>query len=117
MPRRGTWSRVCRTEAKRLGGDLLHAEDPAYLEGRVHALGNVVRPRRGYLDSSALNRGHEHQRSMRRWNTRDGRPRCFGGAQRGSGTCNDSSSGIVQPWSVIPAAMAGVVLWPAWRLS
>src|SRR5262249_22185876 len=69
------------------------------------------------MDSSALNRGHEHQRSMRRWNTRDGRPRCFGGAQRGSGTCNDSSSGIVQPWSVIPAAMAGVVLWPAWRLS
>ena len=38
------------------------------------------------LDSSALNRGHEHQRSMRRWNARDGRPRRFGGAQRGSGT-------------------------------
>ena len=37
-------------------------------------------------DSSALNRGHEHQRSMRRWNARDGRPRRFGGAQRGSGT-------------------------------
>jgi hypothetical protein len=38
------------------------------------------------IDSSALNRGHEHQRAMRRWNARDGRPRCFGGAQRGSGT-------------------------------
>ena len=38
------------------------------------------------VDSSALNRGHEHQRAMRRWNARDGRPRCFGGAQRGSGT-------------------------------
>src|SRR6516164_9894088 len=34
-------------------------------------------------DSSALNRGHEPQRSMRRWNARDGRPRRFGGAQRG----------------------------------
>jgi hypothetical protein len=37
-------------------------------------------------DSSALNRGHEHQRSMRRCNARDGRSRCFDGAQRGSGT-------------------------------
>ena len=41
---------------------------------------------------------------------REGRPRCFGGTQRDGGTCSDSSSCIVQQWSVIPAAMAGVVL-------
>jgi len=35
---------------------------------------------------STVNRGHEHQRSIRRCNTREGRPRRFGGAQRGSGT-------------------------------
>ena len=35
---------------------------------------------------STLNRGHEHQRLIRRCNARDGRPRCFGGTQRGSGT-------------------------------
>ena len=29
---------------------------------------------------------HSMQCIMRRWNARDGRPRCFGGAQRGSGT-------------------------------
>jgi sugar lactone lactonase YvrE len=43
-------------------------------------------PATGECDSSALNRAHEHQRAMRRWNARVGRPRCFGGAQRGSGT-------------------------------
>src|SRR6516165_228234 len=36
--------------------------------------------------SSTLNRGHEHQRLIKRCNARDGRPRCFGGTQRGSGT-------------------------------
>ena len=36
--------------------------------------------------SSTLNRGHEHQRLIRRCNAREGRPRCFGGTQRGSGT-------------------------------
>jgi hypothetical protein len=46
----------------------------------------LILPKRHADDSSALNRGHEHQRAMRRWNARDGRPRCFGGAQRGSGT-------------------------------
>src|SRR5262249_4649322 len=35
---------------------------------------------------STLNRGHEHQRSIRRCSAREGRPRRFGGAQRGSGT-------------------------------
>ena len=61
--------------------------------------------------NSILNRGHEHQRLIRRCNAREGRPRCFGGTQRGSGTWNenDNSSWIVQQWSVIPAAMSGVV--------
>ena len=36
--------------------------------------------------SSTLNRGHEHQRLIRRCNAREGRPRCFGGTQRDSGT-------------------------------
>lgn len=36
--------------------------------------------------SSTLNRGHAHQRSMRRFNACEGRPRCFGGVQRGGGT-------------------------------
>ena len=36
--------------------------------------------------SSTLNRGHIHQRLIRRCNAREGRPRCFGGTQRGSGT-------------------------------
>src|SRR5215510_15092969 len=58
---------------------------------------------------STLNRGHEHQRAIRRCSAREGRPRRFGGAQRDSGTRNDSSSCIVQQWSVIPAAMAGVI--------
>ena len=58
---------------------------------------------------STLNRGHEHQRSIRRCRAREGRPRRFGGTQRDSGTRNDSSACIVQQWSVIPAAMAGVV--------
>ena len=35
---------------------------------------------------STVNRGHEHQRSIRRCSVREGRPRRFGGAQRGSGT-------------------------------
>ena len=38
------------------------------------------------LGSSTLNRGHEHQRLIRRCNAREGRPRCVGGTQRGSGT-------------------------------
>ena len=58
---------------------------------------------------STLNRGHEHQRSIRRSSAREGRPRRFGGTQRDSGTRNDSSSCIVQQWSVIPAAIAGVI--------
>jgi hypothetical protein len=36
--------------------------------------------------SSALNRGHEHHRSIRHFRVCEGRPRCFGGAQRVSGT-------------------------------
>jgi hypothetical protein len=38
----------------------------------------------------------------------DGRPRCFGGCQRGSGTLYINNSPTVQMWSVSPAAMAGV---------
>src|SRR4029453_12752956 len=53
-------------------------------------------------DSSALNRGHEHQRSMRRCHARDGRPRCFGGPPRGSATRNANSSRIAQPRPGIP---------------
>ena len=37
-------------------------------------------------DSSTLNRGHEHHRSLRRFNAREGRPRCLGGVQHGGGT-------------------------------
>jgi uncharacterized protein (DUF488 family) len=43
-------------------------------------LGN---PERG---GSTVNRGHEHQRSIRCCNARAGRPRRFGGTQRDSGT-------------------------------
>ena len=38
------------------------------------------------VGSSPFNRGHEHQRSTRRWSAREGRPRCLGGVQRGGGT-------------------------------
>ena len=75
--------------------------------------------------SSALNRGHEHHRSIRRCRICEGRPRRFGGVQRGGGTWNANSARTVQQWSVIPAAMAGVrlvaampVAWAArWRLA
>jgi hypothetical protein len=60
-------------------------------------------------DGSTVHRGHEHHRSIKRCSVCEGRPRRFGGAQRGSGTSHDSSSCSVQPWSVIPAAMAGVI--------
>jgi Restriction endonuclease fold toxin 3 len=60
--------------------------------------------------SSTPNRGHEHHRSIRRFRMCEGRPRRFGGVQRGGGTGNANSSLIVQQWSVIPAAMAGVRL-------
>ena len=40
----------------------------------------------GLSGSSALNRGHEHQRSTRRLSAREGRPRCLGRGQRGGGT-------------------------------
>src|SRR5215831_6765275 len=59
---------------------------------------------------STVKRGHAHHRSIRRCSAREGRPRCFGGAQRGGGTGNANSSRTVQQWSVIPAAMAGVRL-------
>src|SRR5215510_1872507 len=60
--------------------------------------------------SSALNCGHKHHRSIRRFRVCEGRPRLFGGVQRGGGTGNANSSRTVQQWSVIPAAMAGVRL-------
>src|SRR4029453_7731100 len=63
--------------------------------------------------SSALNRGHEHHRSIRRCRVCEGRPRRFGAVQRGGGTWNANSSRTVQQWTVIPAAMAGVRLVPA----
>src|SRR5262249_25399940 len=59
---------------------------------------------------STVNRGHEHHRSIRRCRICEGRPRRFGGVQRGGGTWNANSSRTVQQWSVIPAAMAGVLL-------
>ena len=37
-------------------------------------------------DSSALNRGHEHHRAIRRFRVCEGRPRRLGGVQRGGGT-------------------------------
>ena len=58
---------------------------------------------------STVNRGHAHHRSIRPCRVRAGRPRRLGGAQRDNGTCKDSSAWIVQPWSVIPAALAGGV--------
>ena len=36
--------------------------------------------------SSALNRGHEHHRAIRRFRVCEGRPRRLGGVQRGGGT-------------------------------
>lgn len=36
--------------------------------------------------SSAVNRGHEHHRSIRRFSSCVGRPRCLGGVQGGGGT-------------------------------
>ena len=39
-----------------------------------------------YTGSSALNRGHKHHRSIRRFRVCEGRPRLFGGVQRGGGT-------------------------------
>jgi site-specific recombinase XerD len=38
------------------------------------------------LGDSTVNRGHEHQRAIRRCSAREGRPRRFGGDQRASGT-------------------------------
>src|SRR5262249_44070262 len=65
----------------------------------------------GYIGgSSALNRGHEPHRAIRRCKICEGRPRRFGGVQRGGGTWNANSSRTDQQWSVIPAAMAGVRL-------
>jgi hypothetical protein len=70
------------------------------------------------VGSSALNRGYDaHHRAIKRCNAPEGRPRRLGGVQRGGGTGNDSSSRIVQQWSVISAAMAGVVFWTELRLS
>ena len=52
----------------------------------------ILRVKLKYLDSwnavgrSTVNRGHEHHRSIRRCSAREGRPRRFGGAQRGSRT-------------------------------
>jgi hypothetical protein len=62
---------------------------------------------------------------IRRLSACEGRPRRFGGVQRGGGTCNANISRTVQRWSVIPAAMVGVlwvatvpVAWAArWRLA
>jgi YdjC-like protein len=71
--------------------------------------GRPVLPPSCIRGGSTLNRGHEHQRSIRCCSAREGRPRRFGGTQRDSGTRNDNSSCIVQQWSVIPAAMAGVL--------
>src|SRR5438128_10156855 len=60
--------------------------------------------------SSALNRGHEHHRAIRRCRICEGRPRRFGGVQRGGGTWTATSSRTVQQWSVIQAALAGARL-------
>ena len=38
------------------------------------------------LGSSALDRGHEHHRAIRRFRVCEGRPRRLGGVQRGGGT-------------------------------
>ena len=65
---------VCQAMAKMLVHDAKHlVEEQEFI--RAHEPG-----------SSTLNRGHEHQRLIKRCNARDGRPRCFGGTQRGSGT-------------------------------
>jgi hypothetical protein len=53
-------------------------------------------PGGAWAGRSALNRGHEHHRSIRHFRACEGRPRRFGGAQRESGTRNDSSSRTVQ---------------------
>ena len=45
----------------------------------------IVPPARS-AGSSTLNRGHEHQRAIRRFRAREGRPRGVEGVQRGGGT-------------------------------
>jgi hypothetical protein len=66
--------------------------------------------------SSAANRGHAHHQATGRYRARAGRPRRFGGVQRGGGTCNARRSWTVRRCAVLPAAMAGVVIRP-WRPS
>jgi len=68
-------------------------------------------PLSNYHGGSTVNRGHAHHRLIRCCKAPEGRPRRFGGTQRDSSTENDNSSCSVQQWSVLPAAMAGIVLW------
>jgi hypothetical protein len=58
------------------------AQHFAYFRGYVWALAMLGTTR----GSSALNRGHEHQRATMRCSAREGRPRCLGGVHRGGGT-------------------------------
>jgi hypothetical protein len=48
----------------------------------------AISPRIMSMGSSAFNRGHGHHRALRCCNTREGRPRRFGGFHRGGGTGN-----------------------------
>jgi hypothetical protein len=65
--------------------------------------------------SSTANRGHDVPHlSSRRCSAHERRPRCLSGVQRSGGPCNRSSARTVQQWSVIPAAIAGVVALLAW---
>ena len=49
---------------------------------------------------------------MRRLSAYEGRPWCWGGGHRGGGTCYDNRACTLHQWSVIPAAMAGVLGLP-----
>ena len=65
--------------------------------------------------SSTANRGHDVPHlSSRRCSAHERRPRCLSGVQRSGGPCNHSSTRTVQQWSVIPAAIAGVMALLAW---
>src|SRR5262249_54521094 len=79
-----------------------------WLVRRCWAKRNATRPKNASYDhhpstcarlgSSALNRGYDaHHRSIRRCRICEGRPRRFGGVQRGGGTWNANSSRTVQP--------------------
>ena len=84
------------------------ADIPAWCEQTGNEYLGVESAGAYFRGSSTSNRGHEHHWEISALVALEGRPRRFGGVQRGKGTRYDNSSTTVQRWSVIPAAIAGV---------